>query len=197
MECGVFVLAGGRSSRMGRDKAFLEWHGQTLLQRALELARSVAEDVRIVGLREKFANFAPVVEDIYAGRGPLGGIHAALTTSSSELNLVIAIDTPLLAPEFLRYLIEQAESAGTVVTAPRVRGKTQPLCAVYRREFAAIAAAALEAGNNKIEPLFASVTQRIIDEPELAKLAFDPEMFDNLNTPEEWQRARRPPAATS
>ena len=73
-----FILAGGKSTRMGTDKAFIEFEGHTLLERALSLARSVTPDVRIVGAREKFAPFAPVVEDIFRERGPLGGIHAAL-----------------------------------------------------------------------------------------------------------------------
>jgi molybdenum cofactor guanylyltransferase len=189
-DLSAYILAGGRSSRMGRDKAFLDWHGESLLARALKLARTVTRKVCIVGQRQKFGAFAPIIEDIYTGQGPLGGIHAALTDSDSHLNLVLAVDTPLVTPEFLAYLVAQAEASGAVVTAPRVYEKTQPLCTVYRRAFAEVAAASLHAGRNKIEPLFASVTQRIIDEAELGRLAFDPRMFDNLNTPEEWEKAQ-------
>ena len=76
-EVTAFILAGGKSTRMGADKAFIEFEGRTLLARALDLARSVTSNVCIVGTREKFARFAPVVEDVFRDRGPLGGIHAA------------------------------------------------------------------------------------------------------------------------
>ena len=85
----AFILAGGKSTRMGTDKAFVDYDGRTLLLRALDLARSVATDVRIVGSKEKFAAFGPVVEDIFRDCGPLGGIHAALRASPTELNLML------------------------------------------------------------------------------------------------------------
>jgi molybdopterin-guanine dinucleotide biosynthesis protein A len=187
----AFVLAGGKSSRMGADKAMLEVAGQTLLQRTLELARAVAEDVRIVGAREKFKEFAPVVEDKYVHRGPLGGIHAALSSTSSDFNLILAVDLPFLEKRFLQHLVTEAFASGAVVTVPRAGGGLQPLCAVYRREFAALAEQALASGRNKIDTLFSQTTVRIMEEDELARFAFSPAMFDNLNTQEEWERARQ------
>jgi molybdenum cofactor guanylyltransferase len=189
----AFVLAGGRSSRMGTDKAFLLLEGQTLVERALELARSLTEDVRIVGARDKFAAFAPVVEDQYAERGPLGGIHAALSSTSSDFNLMLAVDLPFLQARFLHYLADEARAANAVVTVPKAAGGLQPLCAVYRREFGLVAEQALSAGRNKIDTLFARVAVRIIEEGELVRFAFPATMFDNLNTREEWEQARRRP----
>jgi len=182
----AFVLAGGKSRRMGADKAFLRWGDESLLDRELKLARAVAEEVRIVGDGKKFGGFGcVVVEDIYRDRGPLGGIHAALTGSGSELNLMLAVDLPLMTPEFLTYLISQARKAGAIVTVPNAGGGLQPLCAVYRREFAGIAEASLRAGKNKIDPLFAKVKTRVIEEEELVGAGFSPEMFRNVNTPED------------
>ncbi len=175
---------------MGADKALLELAGQSLLQRTLQLARSVSEDVRIVAAREKFGDFAPVVEDRYANRGPLGGIHAALASTSSDFNLILAVDLPFLEKRFLQHLVMEARSSGAVVAVPRAAGGLQPLCAVYRREFSALAEQALAAGRNKIDTLYAQTTVRIIDEDELGHFAFSPAMFDNLNTQEEWERAR-------
>ena len=77
-DCTVLVLAGGKSTRMGRDKAFVEFDGRTLLSRALELAGSVSEDVCIVGSRQTFAGLGTTLEDVHKDCGPLGGIHAAL-----------------------------------------------------------------------------------------------------------------------
>jgi molybdenum cofactor guanylyltransferase len=187
----VFVLAGGKSSRMGADKALLELAGKTLLLRTLELARAVSEDVRIVGAREKLKEFALVVEDRYPNRGPLGGIHSALASTSSDFNLILAVDLPFLEKKFLQHLVAEALASDAVVTLPRAGGGLQPLCAVYRRDFAVLAEQALAAGRNKIDTLFAKTSVRIMEEDELARFAFSAAMFDNLNTREEWERARQ------
>jgi molybdenum cofactor guanylyltransferase len=190
-DVSAFILAGGKSARMGVDKAFLRLGEQTLLARALALAGAVAEDVRIVGERQKFLQFGRVVEDRYPGHGPLAGIHAALEQSATDLNLVLAVDLPFLEPAFLVYLCSQASQTGAVVTLPQAAGGWQPLCAVYRREFAEPALAALQKGQNKIDRLFARVETRAIGEEEVVRMGFSPGMFRNLNTPEEFERVQR------
>jgi molybdopterin-guanine dinucleotide biosynthesis protein A len=181
----AFILAGGKSSRMGSDKAFLDFGGRTLLFSALDLARSITPDARIVGDPEKFAIFAPTVSDIYPGRGPLGGIHAALTNSTTDSNLILAVDLPFLDRRFLQYLITKSESAGDVVTLPQAAGHLHPLCAVYRKQFIAPAERALAENRNKLDALFSEVEVRIIPEDELAAAGFAPTIFRNLNTPED------------
>jgi molybdopterin-guanine dinucleotide biosynthesis protein A len=188
-DISAFVLAGGRSSRMGRDKAFLQLHGRTLLDHALQTARSVATNVSVVGQREKFGSYGEVVQDTFRERGPLGGIHAALRASKTDLNLILAVDTPFVGSAVLEYLINVAETSGKLVAVPRVAGHLQTLCAVYRREFAEIAEKSLNAGKNRIDPLFTPDVAQVISEEEMQALAFDPAMFDNLNTPEEYERA--------
>lgn len=187
-DLSAFVLAGGRSSRMGRDKALLRLDGQTLLERAQELARSITEQVAVAGSRKKYGPVA--IEDTYPARGPLGGIHAALTATKTDFNLILSVDTPFLTSEFLHFLVAEAVRRGTTVTVPYVSGRFQPLCAVYRREFLALAEPALRAGHNKIDALFCHTTVRRIEEAELIRLAFDPRMFDNLNTPEDFARVQ-------
>jgi molybdopterin-guanine dinucleotide biosynthesis protein A len=187
----AFVLAGGKSTRMGRDKAFVEFEGRTLLARALGLARSVTPDVRIVGSHKKFAAFAPVVEDMFPGCGPLGGIHAALRSSPAELNLMLAVDAPLLTSELLQYLLSQARRAPEAVgVVPRADRRWQPLCAIFRPGFAEAAEQALRAGQNRIDRLFDLVTIRAIEEDELERAGFSPAIFCNLNTPEELEKLR-------
>lgn len=189
-DVAAFILAGGKSTRMGSDKAFVMLDGRTLLARSLDEARCVAGDVRIVGSAEKFAAFAPVVEDVFRDCGPLGGIHAALRASSANLNLVLAVDVPFAARELLRYLIMRAQRSSRVVTVPRVGGGWQPLCAVYRREFAGTAETALRAGRYKIDALFAEVNVQAIQEAELAQAGFAPALFRNLNTKHDLEMAR-------
>jgi len=187
----AFVLAGGKSSRMGEDKAFLKLGGQTLLDRALELAKTVASSPLIVGSEAKFAAFGRVVEDVYTERGPLGGIQAALTRTCTELNLMVAVDLPFLQPSFLNYLVSRSRETKAVVTVPMVEGTLQPLCAVYRRGFADVAERSLLAGRNKINPLFAEVETAIIEPEEWKRNGFAEEMFRNLNTQQDWEEARR------
>lgn len=186
----AFVLAGGKSIRMGREKATLELGGRTLLERALKLASSVAAEAMVVGPREEFELYGRVVEDVYLGQGPLGGIHAALWASPTELNLILAVDTPFLEARFLEYLVAQARESGAVVTVPRTADGFHPLAAVYRRAFRETAEAALREGRNKIDALFAEVETRVLEAEELERFAFAPAIFENLNTPEDVERAR-------
>ena len=189
-DVAAFILAGGKSRRMGADKAFVMLDGRSLLQRALELARGVTLDFRIVGDSTKFAAFAPVVEDVFRGCGPLGGIHAALRASSAELNLILAVDVPFASRALLQYLIQRARSSpGASVTVARTGGGWQPLCAVYRRQFADAAERALQQGRYKIDALFVGASTLVIEEEELQAARFSPTMFRNLNTPAELAEA--------
>lgn len=190
-EITAFVLAGGQSSRMGKakDKAFLMLADRSLLDRALALAGSLTSDVRISGSAVKFARFSPVVEDIYPQQGPLSGIHAALQQSASELNLMLAVDLPFVEPGFLRYLVAQARASKALATVPQTPDGWQPLCAVYRREFAKIAESALREGRNRIDALFLSSITHPITGKEMINGGFSLAMFRNLNTPEELQAA--------
>jgi molybdopterin-guanine dinucleotide biosynthesis protein A len=186
----AFVLAGGKSSRMGRDKATLSLHGRTLLQHALSTLGEITENVSILGSPQIYGDQgAPVIPDIIPECGPLGGIHAALTHTRAAYNLIIAVDTPFLSANFLRFLASRAVEAGAVITTPEIAGYTQPLCAVYSRQFLPIASNALKAGEYKIVPLFPRDKTLTISEAEMAQFAFTPEMFDNLNTPEDLERA--------
>lgn len=186
----AFVLAGGKSTRMGSDKAFVILEGRSLLARALDLARSVSENVRIVGDATKFAKYAPTIEDIFTNCGPLGGIHAALRASQAELNLILAVDVPFVAPGFLRYLATRAQSArSTLVTVAYAAGGWQPLCAVYRRQFADAAEQALRTGRYKIDALFGESRIQRITEEDLRTAGFSTTMFRNLNTPGDLAKA--------
>jgi molybdenum cofactor guanylyltransferase len=186
-----FVLAGGKSSRMGRDKARLSFDGRTLLETALEAAHAVAGNVFILGDPELYGAYAPTIADVFPGCGPLGGIHAALARTRTEFNLMIAVDTPFLSAGLLRYLAGRAVQARAMVTAPEINAYPQPLCAVYSRAFLPIAEQALKTGAFKIVPLFPEAGALLIREAELKQVAFTAEMFENLNTPEDLERARR------
>src|SRR4051812_39094273 len=168
----AFILAGGQSSRMGEEKAFLDFHGHLLIDHMIVIAKEVAEQMRIVGPKQKFSAFGQIATDIYPNRGPLGGIHAALKISRTEFNLMLAVDMPFIDPKFLKYLVKQAQHTEALVTVPRVEARFQPLCACYRKEFESVADQALAEGKNKIDALFAPERTRIVEDAEFAKLGF-------------------------
>lgn len=190
-----FVLAGGKSSRMGADKAFLDFGGQTLLDRALAVTAAVCGNVTIVGDPSKFAGYAEekygmAVPDIFPGCGPLGGIHAALVHSPAELNLMLAVDMPFVAAELLEFLFATAGDRNNhaMITVPRTARGFQPLCAVYRREFSVASERALREGKYKIDAAFSEVSLRVIEAAELETAGFSEREFFNVNTPKDRQR---------
>jgi molybdenum cofactor guanylyltransferase len=192
-----FIIAGGKGSRMGvdTDKAFLDFRGQSLLERALAVAGAVCDRVTIVGDPAKLANYGssnygsskygPVVADIFPGCGPLAGIHSALVHSSAELNLMLAVDMPFVSRELLEFLFAAAEPSDAIITVPRTGRGFQPLCAIYRREFSTIAEQALRAGKYKVDAAFSGVSVRVMEENQLAAAGFSEESFFNLNTPQD------------
>lgn len=185
----AFVLAGGKSTRMGSDKAFVVLDGKTLLERALQAARSVTQDVLIVGASSKFSAYAPVVEDVFLDRGPLGGIHAALSATATDLNVILAVDLPFVEEAFLRFLLKAAQETNAMAVVPRAAGGWQPLCAVYRKVFGQPAEQFLKAGRNKIDWLFGPVPILTIPEQEIMRAGFSLDMFRNINTREELEAA--------
>jgi molybdopterin-guanine dinucleotide biosynthesis protein A len=182
----AFILAGGQSSRMGSDKAVLVYEGETLLSRMMRTARRVCDRVMICGLRERYGSFGDVVEDIEPGHGPLGGIQAALHATGSDLNLILSVDMPFMHAEFLQWLLEQARSGGRKITAPESVGRLQPLCGVYRRELRGAVDEAMSVGDYRVTALFRRAESRIIGENEIRAAGFDPAIFTNVNTREEY-----------
>jgi molybdopterin-guanine dinucleotide biosynthesis protein A len=187
----AFLLAGGKSSRMGEDKAFLKFKGQLLLERALAMLRTLTPEVMIVGERAKFSNFAPVVDDVFPDRGPLGGIHAALTATATDLNLILAVDVPFADARFFKFLLKRAQATDSLIVLPRVAGRLHPLCSVFRKEVQPIAEQSLVHRENKIDTLFNELKTLIIEEDELKRRGFSANMFDNLNTREQYEQAKR------
>lgn len=183
----AFVLAGGRSSRMGQDKALLPLRDQTLLDRALAIARTVSSKVVIVGPRERYAQYGEVIEDLYKGCGPLAGIHAALSASQTELNLVVSVDMPRMSPGFLQWLVNQARSTRELIVVPYALSGQQPLAAVYSRSLQPFVEKALQDGDYKIEHLFDRVPTRYIAEGEVRSAGFSLEIFSNVNTTADYQ----------
>ena len=176
------MLAGGRSSRMGRDKALLEWDGETLIELALRKLRTVCSEVAIAGGGTELARFGRVIPDETPGCGPLGGIVAALEQSAYEWNLFLAVDMPFVPEEALRSLVAAAGGTDLVVLA-QADGYVQPLCGMYSRRALPGLRRELEAGRLKLKDA-ASATGSC------AYVQIGTEAwFRNLNTPDDFRSA--------
>ena len=187
----AFVLAGGRSSRMGSDKALLRLGSENLLERALRTVAAVCSNPVIVGDAGRYKGYGEVIEDRVEGCGPLGGIHAALCVSGTERNLILSVDTPLMTAEFLRWLVDCSAVGDELVFVPQPKGRTQPLCAVYRRGLLPVIQTAITAGEYKVDRLFSRVATRCLFDDEIHAAGFGDEIFENVNTPEEYERLKR------
>jgi molybdenum cofactor guanylyltransferase len=132
-----FVLAGGRSSRMGRDKALLPFAGRPLIGHAVSILHEAGLSASIAGAdlaaRSALAAFAPVVDDPEPGLGPLAGICAALVASSARFAIFLPVDLPLLPPSLIVYLLYHARITSSAVTLPSVNGFAQTFPVVLDR----------------------------------------------------------------
>jgi molybdopterin-guanine dinucleotide biosynthesis protein A len=184
IQAAGFVLAGGRSSRMGTNKALLILNGETLIERALRKLRAVCPEVAIAGGTPELARFAPILPDEFPDRGPLGGIIAALEHSSHEWNLILAVDVPFLPIEVLERLLACTDEHHVCIMA-EVAGQKHPLCAAYSRRSLATLRAELARGNGKVTTAIAAAGQVLY-------LPFEHEAwFQNLNTPEDFTQAMK------
>ena len=180
---GGYVLAGGRSVRMGRDKALLVLEGETLVERCLRKLSEVCAEVAIAGGAEALARFGRVVADAEAGCGPLGGIVAALRESRFEWNVFVPVDVPFVPVSCLKELVAAAMGSGEAAMA-RVDGKLQPLCGVYPKTMLPVLQRELAEGRWKVALAVAAAGPvRVVD-------FADARWFRNVNTPEEFAAAQ-------
>jgi molybdenum cofactor guanylyltransferase len=206
MPAGI-VLAGGRSSRMGTPKAWLDWRGSTLLAHTCEVvARGTGGPVVVVRAPGQELPELPgdvrVVQDAREGRGPLQGLLAGLEAVEDELAFAAAVDLPLLHPRFVAAVCAAIGDADAAV--PYLDGFNQPLAAAYRTALAPVVAELVEEGRLRPGMLFARARVLRLDEAALladpALAAVDPRLdsLRNVNTPPEYRdaRARSAPPVT-
>lgn len=190
----AIVLAGGRSRRMGREKAALVLAGHTLLQRAVDAASGAACAVVVVGApgRALPAVTTPLrltlVTDEEEGVGPLAGIVAGLEAVQTPVTLVVACDMPFVEPALLRLLTAVVRD-GASVAMPIVDGQPQPLCSAVRTDVLSALREALADGARAASVLADLSGARLLSPADWG--AADPRgsSFVGVNTPEEWERA--------
>ncbi len=184
------ILAGGRSRRMGSDKALLPYQGGRFIEAILRRMEELFEEVIVVTGEPGRYDFLPCrrVTDLFAGMGALGGIHAALRHSGEEAIFVVACDMPHLSPDLIRYQCSLAEGADVVV--PEGEGGLEPLHAVYRKSVLPVVEEALRDGQCRVVSFFDRVRVRRVSRDTVERIDPDLSAFRNINTPEEYYRFR-------
>lgn len=188
------IQAGGKSSRMGQDKALMPFRGRPLIQHVMERLAPIADEIIITTNTPDAYRFLEVrlTRDLRLGRGALGGLYTALETASKPFVAVVACDMPFASPNFFstaRRLM--AESAMDVII-PSTENGLEPLHALYRREICLPAIeAALDADKWKVISWFGQVNARILSVKETAAYNPDNLTFWNLNTPEDFASAEK------
>ena len=195
METSCIILAGGKSSRLGNDKVSETIGKRSLLQRVISSVSPLSNDIIIVTAGEQTfpelvdGNRLRIINDIYPGKGPLGGIYTGLATSTSCYNLVVASDMPFLNQALLRYMVQLSANFDLVV--PRVGNLAEPLHAVYTRDCLAPIEHMIKRGELKIHRLFNLVKVRYVEAEEIER--YDPGhlSFFNVNTTADLKKARK------
>ena len=192
-----YVLAGGGSTRFGKDKALVELGGKTMLARTTELAASVCNEAMIVAAEGKYTGApAPLLADRWPGQGPLGGILTALQSSAlrgseSTWNLIVSCDMPFLTREWLAFLCQRAErSAKQVVVAESANG-LEPLCACWKTGSMPPVQAAFDSGVRKVTEAMKRLPMEVLDESVWKRFDTEGRLFWNMNTPADYEETKR------
>lgn len=187
------ILAGGLSTRMGRDKAALPWRrgGDMLHAVARALAPACRRLIVVSNAPRRLQFPARVVPDNFSGAGPLAGIEAGLAASETDLNFVAPCDMPFVTAAVARLLASCAD--GFDVAVPCVDGYLHPLCGCYRRTCLPFIRRLLAAGRHRVIDLYPLVRLRLVDRDELTPLDGELRFLININDPGQyaaWQRPR-------
>lgn len=188
------ILAGGKSTRLGEDKAFIKLDSATLLEAVLATVQKVVAEIIIVANKlKKFADFLSpeiqIIQDKIPYQGPLGGILAGLEASNDLYNLIVPCDAPFLKEELLKELLSQADGYDAVV--PKINKKLEPLIAVYSKRCVEPIRASLEKKNFRIVSFFDRVNIKYVTTDIINKCDRDKLSFFNINTKKDLEKARR------
>ncbi len=192
MKTTGIILAGGKSSRMGTNKALLDLNGRRVIEGIVETLRDITDEMLVV--TNTFAEYEflqlPLIADNWkGGLGPLAGIEAGLTASKTEYNLIVACDMPFISIELGRYLLSCLDESQAVV--PQIEETRHPLFAAYRREVLGEVRKSLEKKELGIWRFLRNVDLKTVTKDELASLGLpnEEQYFFNMNNREHYQKA--------
>jgi molybdopterin-guanine dinucleotide biosynthesis protein A len=192
-----FILAGGASSRMGRDKGLLELGGVPLILHTARLLEPFVSDVTIVGSPRRYSalGLSAIEDDAYAQGGdrcgPLAGIATALAATNSRWNLIVACDLPYLSAEWIDWLLSRAVRSRGEAVVPQTERGMEPLAAVYRRECGAPVAAALAGGVRKVSDAIKECRVDLVYAREWRGIDRSGLILRNMNSPGDYEEAQK------
>ncbi|MEH7883307.1 molybdenum cofactor guanylyltransferase [Bacillus sp. JJ1609] len=193
MKAGAIVLSGGKSSRMGKNKALLKFHEKTNIEIILDELKHVFDDIILVTNEPETYQFLNIktVTDQYKESGPLAGIHAGLEASDYEENFVVACDMPFVSGELAASLVKELKHHEAVV--PISEGRQHPLFAAYQKRAAGVAKECIEEGMLRMKHLLDRLDVRYLDEQDLRLYCEGnlERVFFNMNRPEEYEDAKK------
>ncbi len=179
------ILSGGKSIRMGENKAFIEIEGIPMITRIYDVFKKLFHEIIIVtDQRELFLHMnAKFYEDIFPNRGVLAGLYTGLFFSSFPYSFCVACDMPFLKESVIQYLIRCIEDHDAVV--PKTKDGLQPLHAIYSKNCLEPIRKIIDQGKNRIIDFYPEVKIKIVEEEEFHSLDPKMESFINVNTPKE------------
>lgn len=182
------VLAGGLSSRYGKDKAFLMINGVPLIERTVEKMKKVFHEVILISNEKKRLSYLglPVFEDIKKGLGPLGGIHTGLLRMSNETGFFVACDMPFISEELICYMVSKKDNYAALV--PAVGNEIEPLHAIYSKSCLRAVENLISADTYQVRLFYDYIHIKYINEDEIKRFTSPEQVFLNINTPDEYSR---------
>ncbi len=187
MNASAVILAGGKSSRMGFDKSLLQLGEKSMIEHISDRIRPMFKETLIVSNQNNKYGIPDVQEifDIYVDKGPLGGIHAALSTASYPEVFVISCDMPFIKPLFIERLL--AASPGFDVTVFRINGKYEPLCAIYNKSCLPLIEDRLKRDRCSVYQIYPYLRVNYLGEESVDNKMSAERIFFNMNTPQDYQ----------
>lgn len=181
-----FVLAGGRSSRMGENKSLLKLGGKTMVEFSIAALAPLCGKVVISSDYEEYGfTGCQVWPDEIRQQAPMIGIYTCLTRSETDINIFLSCDMPLITTGALEFLLSC--SSGSDITVPaHENGRIEPLCGIYRKSAAGILKLCIDEGNFSMAGCIRKANHRLVttvDHP----LVFPEEVFKNINTPSDFE----------
>jgi molybdenum cofactor guanylyltransferase len=189
MDAGAIILAGGKSTRMGTNKALLQIQDTPNIERIVNVLRPDFPHPVLVTNDPDHYHFLGIktVKDYFPGKGPLAGIHAGLAASPYAVNVVAACDMPFVSAELARALIEKSDHYDAVI--PVIGGKQQPLFAVYKKTLIDVIEEKIKNDKLRMKDLLNAVNVLYVTEQELKVEDSFERIFFNMNHPHEYEEA--------
>lgn len=185
----AIILAGGKSTRMGRNKALIRVKDDNMLQEAIRTLAGGFNELIVSANDSSYDSLKiKTVPDIFPGCGPLAGIHAGLRASGHDINFIVACDMPFIDVKLALYMVELSTGFDAVV--PKIGEYYEPLFAVYNKSCLPVIEAQLQRGRNKTSGFFPEVKVRYIDQNDLERFGHSNCLFFNVNTPSDLQKAQ-------